>query len=185
MTQRFLMTRWTKLTLLAATLAAAGYAYWKLAIPKHRVAVRSELVMLGDLDGDHRWTAADLKILKGWRADPYAADARSAWKLDLNRNGLVDAEDLRLLEVLVAAGGDPYSAEEAARASDQPFPRPRELYRFVQRSTTRRSGSTRPIAGGPMGCFRRSGPTSRRSSPGWKDCVGPTSGTSSSSRSSS
>jgi hypothetical protein len=125
------MTRWTKLSLLAAVLAAAGYAYWKLAVPKHRVPVRSELVMLGDLDGDHRWTAADRGILGRWRADPYAADTESARKLDLNRNGLVDTEDVEFLEALVAAGSDPYAAEEAARAGGKPFPRPRELYRFV------------------------------------------------------
>jgi hypothetical protein len=125
------MTRWTKLTLFAAVLASAGYAYWRLAVPKHRVAVRSELVMLGDLDGDLRWTAADLGILEGWRADPYAADTRTTWKADLNRNGLVDAEDLRFLEALVAAGGDPYAAETAAEGSGQPFPRPREFHRFV------------------------------------------------------
>ena len=36
--------------LLLAT--ALGYAYWKYAIPIHRVEVQSKLFMLGDLDGD-------------------------------------------------------------------------------------------------------------------------------------
>lgn len=125
------MNRWTKLATLAVALAAAGYAYWKLAIPKHRVDVTSELVMLGDLDGDYRWTANDLKQLETGGAAPHAVGDRAAWKLDLNRNGLADQEDVRVLETLVAAGGDPYAAEEASRERGEQFPRPRELYRYV------------------------------------------------------
>lgn len=125
------MNRWRKLALLAVALVAAGYAYWKLAVPKHRVDVTSELVMLGDLDGDHRWTANDLRVLETWRAAPHGIGANSGWRLDFNRNGLVDQEDVKFLETLVAAGGDPYAAEEAARGRSEPFPRPRELYRYV------------------------------------------------------
>jgi len=122
---------WRKVVLVAALLTAAGSAYWRLAIPKHRVAVESELVMLGDLDGDRRWSAADLRRLDDLTAEPHAAPGPLAWRLDLNRNGLVDEEDRSILAALVAAGGDPYSAEEAARAAGQAFPRPRELYRYV------------------------------------------------------
>lgn len=43
-----------RLALVACLLCGLAFAYWKLAIPTHRVAVRSELVMLGDLDGDNR-----------------------------------------------------------------------------------------------------------------------------------
>ena len=46
-----------RLLLVLCLLGALGYAYWKLAIPTHRVGISSELVMLGDLDGDSRWTA--------------------------------------------------------------------------------------------------------------------------------
>lgn len=49
-----------RLVLIVCILGAIGYAYWKLVIPTHRVEVSSELVMLGDLDDDHRWTRADL-----------------------------------------------------------------------------------------------------------------------------
>ena len=125
------MNRRTTLAVAAVALAAGGYAYWKLAVPKHRVDVTSELVMLGDLDGDHRWTADDLRVLDTWRAAPHAVEGRLAWRLDLNRNGLVDAEDVRFLQALVAAGGDPYAAEEAAKERGEPLPRPRELYRYV------------------------------------------------------
>jgi hypothetical protein len=123
--------RWQRLALATALLAGAGFAYWKLAIPVHRVPIRSELVMLGDLDGDHRWTAGDLGVMERFLEAPYPGGAELAWRLDLNRNGLVDEEDLRILRRLAAAVGDPYAAEEAARQAGDPFPRPRELYRYL------------------------------------------------------
>jgi len=124
------MKRWQKLLIATALLAAAGYGYWRLAVPEHRVAVRSELVMLGDLDGDHRWSAGDLEALDAFLHAPSAAPDALAWRLDLNQNGLLDEEDLRILRALVAADGDPYAAEAAAPAG-HPLPRPRELYRYV------------------------------------------------------
>jgi len=125
---------WRRIILGVVILGGAGVAYWKLAIPKHRVEVESELVMLGDLDGDRRWTGADARLLEGFVAAPASATSPLAWRLDLNRNGLVDEEDRRILTALVAAGGDPYAAEEAARTAGGPFPRPRELYRYVSLS---------------------------------------------------
>jgi hypothetical protein len=121
---------WSKLLVAAAVLAAAAYAYWRLAVPEHRVAIRSELVMLGDLDGDHAWADGDLKVLEKLLADPYTMPATVAWRLDLNQNGLIDDEDLRILRALVASKGDPYAAEAACPPS-APCPRPRELYRYV------------------------------------------------------
>jgi len=130
------MRRWQRWFAAVAVPAAAGYGYWKLAVPEHRVAVRSELVMLGDLDGDGRWTEGDLRALDGFLKAPFAAPDGLAWNLDLNRNGLVDAEDLGILRALVAAKGDPYAAE-AAGSSEGPFPRPRELYRYLSVSEYR------------------------------------------------
>jgi hypothetical protein len=117
--------------LVAVGLAAAGLTYWKFAIPTHRVVVRSELIMLGDLDGDHRWSSGDLVALDTLLAAPFRGDDAVAWRLDLNRNGLLDEEDLGILRALVAAGGDPYTAEKAAHDRGAAFPRPRELYRYV------------------------------------------------------
>ncbi len=124
------MTRWQKLLVAATALAAGGYAYWRLAVPEHRVAITSELVMLGDLDGDRHWTARDLEDLGAYVDDPFAVSDAVVWRLDLNQNGLIDEEDLGILRALVAAKGDPYVAE-AARARGSPFPRPRELYRYA------------------------------------------------------
>lgn len=121
-----------QLILITCILGAAGYAYWKLAIPVHRVDIRSELIMLGDLDGDRRWTAADLGALDAFHREPFATPVEVACRLDMNWNGLIDEEDLEILRMLVASAGDPYSALETSRVRGIPFPRPRELYRYVQ-----------------------------------------------------
>lgn len=117
--------------LIVGALAALGSVYWKLAIPTHRVEVQSELIMLGDLDGDHRWGSGDLEALEEVRARPFGAHVTPVWRLDLNQNGLLDDEDVAFLGALVAAAGDPYAAEESARARGAAFPRPREFYRYV------------------------------------------------------
>jgi hypothetical protein len=120
-----------QLLLVVACLSALGYGYWKLAIPVHRAEVRSELIMLGDLDDDHHWTVGDRKVLDAFLQHPFAALDTIAWRIDLNQNSFLDEEDLAILRALVDAGGDPYAAEDAARAKGQQFPRPRELYRYV------------------------------------------------------
>jgi len=125
------MMNWKKPVLIVCIISAFGYAYWKIAIPSHRVAIRSELVMMGDLDGDNRWAETDLKILSAFLDDPFAVHDNTAWLLDMNRNGLVDPEDLSILRALSEAKGDPYAAEENARSKGMSFPRPRELYRYI------------------------------------------------------
>lgn len=125
------MKVWFKLSALVLLLGLLGYVYWKFAIPTHRIAVQSELIMLGDLDGDHRWTVGDIDCLNRFVRAPWSIPDESAWKLDLNQNGLIDPEDLSLLHALVAADGDPYVSEETARSQKEKFPRPREFYRYV------------------------------------------------------
>jgi hypothetical protein len=125
------MKLWSKLLLAGIGVVAGGFAYWKYAFPTHRIVIRSELIMLGDLDGDHRWSSADITALDTYVAMPARISDATAWRLDLNQNGLIDPEDVRLLRSLVAAGGDPYVAEEAAHTRGEVFPRPREFYRYV------------------------------------------------------
>ncbi len=120
-----------RLCLIAGIVAGLGYAYWKLVIPTHRVEVRSELAMLGDLDGDHRWTTGDLRVMDEFLREPFAAPDAVAWHIDMNQNGLADEEDTSFLRALVQAGGDPYVAEDVARKTGSPFPRPREFYRYA------------------------------------------------------
>jgi hypothetical protein len=125
------MTRWKSLLIAACVFSCAGYAYWRLAIPTHRTVVRSELMMLGDLDGDLRWTSADIAVVDALVRDPFGGSVDAALRIDLNQNSMVDEEDLGILRGLVKAGGDPYAALREAQAGHQPFPRPRELYRYV------------------------------------------------------
>lgn len=125
------MKIWKRLFVIVLVLVILGFAYWKFAIPSHRVETRSELMMLGDLDGDRRWTANDLELLDAFLRDPYLYQDAFAGQIDMNQNGLIDEEDIRFLHALVASSGDPYAAEDNARAKGEPFPRPREFYRYV------------------------------------------------------
>lgn len=125
------MKKWNRLLLALCVVGAIGYTYWKFAIPIHRLEIRSELVMLGDLDGDRRWTASDLTALDVILKDPFAAPDGVGRRIDMNQNGLIDEEDLSILRALAASAGDPYAAEDTARSKGRPFPRPRELYRYV------------------------------------------------------
>ena len=131
------MNTWKKISIVAIVLGVLGIAYWKLAIPTHRVEIRSELVMLGDIDADRHWTANDLKIVEGALRTPFALSDDLAWRLDMNQNGVVDSEDFNILLTLVAASGDPYAAEQLARSKGISFPRPRELYRYASTSEFR------------------------------------------------
>lgn len=63
--------------------------------------------------------------------DPWKADPEELWKLDLNGNGSIDPDDLDILKQLIAAGGDPYKAQDDAQTRRAAFPFPRELFRYV------------------------------------------------------
>lgn len=122
---------WKLCLAIICLLGVTGGIYWKFAIPTHRTGIHSELIMLGDLDGDSRWSIADNKTLEVVLDHPHAASNDIVFRIDMNQNGLIDVEDLRILRVLVAAASDPYAAEETARSKGELFPRPRELYRYV------------------------------------------------------
>src|ERR1035437_9163667 len=128
-----------RVLLAVCVMAACTYAYWKFAIPVHRVEIRSELIMLGDLDGDRKWTSEDLKQLDAFLSDPFRTSDEIVRQIDMNQNGLIDLEDLSILRALVSSAGDPYVAEEKARAAGAVFPRPRELYRYVSVTEYHRS----------------------------------------------
>jgi hypothetical protein len=125
------MKVWYRLLLVLCLFCGLGYAYWKFAIPTHRITVSSELVMLGGLNGDSRWTATDMATLDTTLKNLFAAPKSIILRIDMNQNGMIDEEDLSILRSLVVANGDPYIAEEKARLENKFFPRPRELYRYV------------------------------------------------------
>ena len=122
------MKAWAKWSIGILLLSAGVYGYRQL-IPGYRLDIRSELVMLGDLNGDHRWSSEDVALLDAFLAGPFAFPDEFARRVDLNQNGQVDAEDLAILRAL-ATQPNPYAVEQAARARGADFPRPRELYRY-------------------------------------------------------
>lgn len=113
---------------LALALILAFLMRW--LVPVYRIGARSELLMLGDFNNDKKWDKADLAQFKVILANPFRHSAKDCIKADLNSNGELDPEDLQILELL-AEVHDPYEAEIRAVDRDEPFPRPRELYRFV------------------------------------------------------
>ncbi|ACC98314.1 hypothetical protein Emin_0759 [Elusimicrobium minutum Pei191] len=126
------MAKWLRYILMGAViLGFMGYTYWKYVIPKHRITVESELIMLGDLDGDHRWTNKDISLFYTFINNPYSLDNAATLRLDLNQNGYIDEQDINIIRQLVAANGNPYASLEVAQARSETFPRPRELYRYV------------------------------------------------------
>ena len=112
-----------------ALLLSVGFYYYRKLIPVYRIETKSELIMLGDLDGDHRWGPGDEQLLRAFLADPFAFPDGFARRVDLNQNGRLDAEDLTILRALVAQP-DPYAADQAAKEGRLSFPRPRELYHY-------------------------------------------------------
>lgn len=125
------MRYWKRTLLVIVVLAAVGYGYWRLVIPVHRVEVQSELVMLGDLDHDNKWTARDIERLDAFVANPFSTPGETVSRIDLNQSGTIEEEDAFILRALVASAGDPYAAEEASTGQGRTFPRPRELYRYI------------------------------------------------------
>ena len=108
--------------------AASAIVYFEL--PVHKVHLRSELVMLGDLNNDHKWDKQDEAILRGLLQDPFSFSSIDAERADLNRNGLIDDEDAAMLTHLYHYS-DPYVAEKMAIGSGRAFPRPRELFKYL------------------------------------------------------
>lgn len=120
---------WWKIPLVLAVAVLLFYGYRQL-LPVYRVGYHSELVMLGDFDGDHRWTTADRGMLQSLLATPYTHSPLECMKVDVNGNDRLDAEDLDILNRLFL-NRDPYAAEAQAIKAGVSFPRPRELYRYV------------------------------------------------------
>lgn len=125
-----LVPRWlSRLVLLCAGVLIALWLY-RWVLPLYRVGLRSELLMLGDFDGDKKWSSKDRELQQEFLANPFQHSTKDNLKADLNHDGHLDAEDVAILERLVAVG-DPYAAETNAFDAGMAFPRPRELYRYL------------------------------------------------------
>ncbi|TAL39871.1 MAG: hypothetical protein EPN93_00340 [Spirochaetes bacterium] len=110
--------------------AAAIVLIVYFTIPVNRVNIHSQLIMLGDLNGDNRWDEMDRSLLVDFIEDPFSFDSLTALKTDANRNGFTDEEDIALLNHLYGSG-DPYEACTNFPRTSGIFPRPRELFRYI------------------------------------------------------
>ncbi len=102
-------------------------------LPVQRVDVSSDLIMLGDLNGDRAWNGQDEAQLAVVLGQPFAVTADDLHMIDVNRNDAIDSEDLLILNRLYRLG-DPYVALEQARGAGIPYPRPRELFKYLPRT---------------------------------------------------
>jgi hypothetical protein len=109
----------------------AGVIYY--IIPVNRIGVRSELIMLGDLNDDNSWDGNDNQILARFLEQPFSVSDLQSMKIDVNRNGLIDDEDIEILTRIYAVG-DAYKAETIAAEKGNHFPRPRELFKYVPKT---------------------------------------------------
>lgn len=108
--------------------AATLYLYWHL--PVNRVGITSELVMLGDLNNDNKWDEQDSKVLQQVLDNPFAVEPLLRFKIDVNKNELLDAEDIAELTHLYGYS-EPYLAAEMAGEDGISYPRPREFFRYL------------------------------------------------------
>ncbi len=115
--------------LVAIVIAISLYFY----LPINRVDVTSELVMLGDLNNDNKWGEEDLVILNEFLREPFSKDRLTHLKIDLNKNGLIDSEDIAFLKHIVKYP-NPYEAEQKADSLGVNYPKPRELFHYLPSS---------------------------------------------------
>jgi hypothetical protein len=121
--------KWVIIVLsLLALVLIARWSYYSL--PVNRVGIRSDLIMLGDLNNDKTWDQKDKKELSEILLNPFKANRLKLLKVDANKNQLIDMEDTSLL-CLLYKHEDPYIAEQAALKSNLYFPRPRELFKYL------------------------------------------------------
>ncbi len=125
------MSRKVKISIaVIATVIAVASAVVYFELPVHKVHIRSELVMLGDFNNDRKWDKQDEAILRELRRNPFSFSPLEAQKADLNRNGLIDSEDVEMLLHLYRYS-DPYASEKKAQKSGKVFPQPRGLFKYL------------------------------------------------------
>ncbi len=132
------MSRLLKFATAAVVIAFVTGAILYFYLPVNRVGVTSELIMLGDLNGDNKWDGKDGTRLQAVLANPFIFDNLTLMRIDINRNELVDGEDLTFLQQ-VYEFSDPYEAEQRSRTDGLHYPKPRELFRYLPKHEYLRS----------------------------------------------
>jgi len=102
-------------------------------LPINRVGITSELIMLGDLNNDNTWDDKDNHKLQESLANPFFSSSLSQLKIDINKNGLIDNEDLTFLKNIYKFT-NPYIAEQKTNNKGSYFPKPRELFKYLPKS---------------------------------------------------
>ena len=120
------------LLIILTGLLAAGLIFY-FTIPVKRVNILSTMIMLGDLNNDKKWDHVDQVMLDDFIKNPFAWETMLSVKVDVNRNGLIDRNDIEILSHLYKYS-NPYKAEKAAFTLKMAFPRPRELFRYLPSS---------------------------------------------------
>jgi len=111
-------------------MAIAGSIFY---LPTNRVGITSELIMLGDLNDDNRWDKKDKKQLVDILMNPFLYDKLTLLKIDINKNGSIDSEDLEFFDHIINYS-NPYLALKNAEEKEKVFPRPREFFKYLPKS---------------------------------------------------
>ena len=119
-----------KITLVIIVLTVAAIVFSYFYLPVNRVGITSELIMLGDLNNDNRWDNNDKDKLNDVLANPFFYDRLTQLKIDINKNELIDKEDLTFLEHIYKIS-DPYLSEQKANEQGAYYPRPREFFKYL------------------------------------------------------
>ncbi len=125
---RFLKYIVTVLLLLVVIVASRT-----LFLPTVRIAPDSQLIMLGDLNNDKKWSNVDLALLRRFYSTPFSFPASTAFLIDIDHDGQINNQDLQILEYLYASG-NPYSARDQAAADGVILPMPREMFVYIPES---------------------------------------------------
>lgn len=127
------MNRRLKIIIILVLFIVTGIVTSIFYLPTNRVGVTSELIMLGDLNNDNQWNNNDKKQLTDILTNPYHHNKSTLLKIDLNKNGSIDSEDLDFFDHIIKYR-NPYLALENAEENKKCFPRPRELFKYLPKS---------------------------------------------------
>lgn len=106
------------------------YLKSRYVVPVERVTEASSLIMLGDLNNDGKWDINDKKRLDEIINTPWKFNDKTLFKIDINKNKIVEAEDINVLNKLYSTG-NPYLLQTSTDSFAPPAPKPRELFRYI------------------------------------------------------
>jgi len=116
--------------ILCLVIFASLYLKSRYVVPIERVTGASSLLMLGDLNNDNKWDINDKKLLDIIINTPWKFNDNTLFKIDINKNKIVDTEDIRILNKLYSVE-TPYLLQTSTTPFATPAPKPRELFRYI------------------------------------------------------